>query len=67
MEKFKKGDIVYSSKFGKGVVKNSDPTNKNFHYDVTFEDLTQVWVSEKDLSATPVPMITKKKKEKVSA
>ena len=47
-DKFVIGDKITSKRYGEGVVKNIDPNNYEFHYDVKFKDGTGAWISGRD-------------------
>lgn len=53
--KYPVGTTVYHKFNGKGVVKDIDPFNSKFRYNVVFEDGTHSWKSERSLFLEPFP------------
>lgn len=45
--KFKVGDRVYDKKYGFGTVKQVNPTDRDYPYDIHYEDGTMIWYKAK--------------------
>ncbi len=45
--KFNVGDHVYDKKYGFGVVHKVDPNDKEFPYNIHYEDGTTIWYKAK--------------------
>lgn len=43
--KFKPGDVVRCEKYGRGTISQVDPKNRDFTFDVHFDEGTVVWLS----------------------
>lgn len=45
--KFKVGDRVYDKKYGYGVVHQVHPEDRDYPYDIHYEDGTKIWYKAK--------------------
>ena len=51
-DRFIIGDLVRDTNHGRGKIKDIDPDDRMFHYNVDFEDGTGMWISDKWLSSS---------------